>query len=192
MKWARLAAAVLLTALGLAALGALSRTPYGAPPTEGLLRLSWRFRGERIDECRPLTEAEKAALPVHMRRDEVCEGRLAAYRLTVEVDDEVVAERSVLPAGAREDRPLFLFEELPVAPGRRHVRVRFRVDEASLPPSATKEARREPLELEATLNVVPGGIALVTYDADVGGLVLRGIGHAEVERGREPNGREGP
>ena len=116
----------LLAAGLLLALGALSRLPYDAEGADAaLLRLSWRIRGERVQECRPLTEEERAALPPHMQREEVCEGRIAPYRLRLRVDGQELEASTVTAAGARQDRPLYVFREIPLPPGEHRLEVSF-------------------------------------------------------------------
>ena len=128
-------AVALAAALSLAA---LSQVPWTATAHEAELRLAWRARVPRVEECRRLTPEEQAELPVHMRRDEICEGRVASYRLEVRVDGEVRRRATVSGAGARGDRPLYVFETLPLSPGRHRVRVLFtRIDEGGATGSGT-------------------------------------------------------
>ena len=122
----RVALAAMAAGVALATLGALSRAPYREPDAEdAVLRLSWRVRGIRVRECRTLTPDELDALPPHMRRPEVCEGRIAPYRLRVRVDGRVLTDTLVHAAGAREDRPLYVFREFRVMPGVHRVDLRF-------------------------------------------------------------------
>lgn len=161
--------AALVAAGAMLALAALSQLPY-TPPAAGdaVLRLSWRTRGERVEECRRLSPEEIAALPAHMRREEVCEGRLLPSHLRVEVDGRVLVDDSVRAAGARGDRPLYVFREIPLAPGAHALEVRFarqgRGSAGSTPAL---------LELSDSLHLAPGEVALVTYDADLRALVVR-------------------
>lgn len=157
----RLAAVILVSALMTAALGWLARAPYRPPGGDmGLLRLSWRLRGERIETCRPRTPAELDALPVHMRTPEVCEGRLVAYLLVVRLDDAPPDTVRVLPGGARGDRPVFVLHELRLEPGPHRVRVSFEREEDT----GLAEAR-SPLAIDTVLDVTPGAIELITLDA---------------------------
>jgi hypothetical protein len=118
--------------LGAAGVLALIRlgsfTPYTAERDVGaIVRLAWRARGEHVRECRELSPEELQRLPVHMREKEVCEGRLLPYRLVVVLDSAQVVDRLVHGAGAREDRPLYVYEDLAVQPGTHHVVVTFAV-----------------------------------------------------------------
>jgi hypothetical protein len=158
------------------AMGAASRFSYGAESgNEAELRLTWRARAPLVEECRRLTQEEQEALPAHMRREEVCEGRVASYRLDVWVDGEVRHRSTVHGAGARGDRPLYVFDALRLEPGRHSVHVVFeRVgsasDDAASSPAASAPSRRagsvpDRLELREELELVAGEVALVTYDA---------------------------
>jgi hypothetical protein len=125
-----------------------------------LVRLSWRAVGERVEECRTPTADELAALPPHMRRQEICEGRLMPFQLAVSIDGAPVFEGRVRPAGTREDRPAYVFQEFPVSPGRHRIEVRFA---AEIPEGADREDRT-PLTLDETVTLEPRTIALVSLD----------------------------
>ncbi len=152
----------------------LSQAPYAAETgRDGVVRLSWRARGERVEQCRPLSEEERAQLPPHMRLPEVCEGKIAPYVLSLELDGALALLDTIRATGARGDRPLYVFHDVPVAPGSQEVRVRFVrqlevSDESPGPATAPIE-----LELETSINVAPGAIALITLDPASGALILR-------------------
>lgn len=163
----------LCAALGVAA---LSRVPYpAADPEQAVLRLSWRTLGERVEECRKLSQEELAELPVHMRRPEVCEGRLVPYELVVELDGEPVIREVVTPAGARGDRPLYVHRELGLAPGSRRLSVRFLRESTANPAAPGEDGAPTParLELDRAVELRAGEVLLVTYDPDQRSLVAR-------------------
>jgi hypothetical protein len=117
--------------LGVAALvtlgiGAASQAPWtGTGSDEALLRLSWRAQSETREECRPLTAEEKAELPIHMQVPEVCESQAIPYLLRVSIDGSVLLADTVHGAGAREDRPVYVFREIGLIPGRHALAVEF-------------------------------------------------------------------
>jgi hypothetical protein len=117
--------------LGVAALvtlgiGAASQAPWTATGSdEALLRLSWRAQSETREECRPLTAEEKAELPIHMQVPEVCESQAIPYLLRVSIDGSVLLADTVHGAGAREDRPVYVFREIGLIPGRHALAVEF-------------------------------------------------------------------
>lgn len=156
-------------------LGALSQAPYQSETaTHGVIRLAWRTRSVTAKECRTLTPEELENVPVHMRQTEKCEARTIPYLLSVTVDGDTLVNEEIHARGAREDRPLFVLHDLPVAPGSHHLSIWFtRVGEPSVTPegSAATPAR---LELHQRIELTERQIVLVTYDADTRALVIPG------------------
>lgn len=173
---ARAALAAGCTAAAVLALGAASR--YGVSLDErgtAVVRLSWRVRSVRVRECRKLTAQELAALPAHMREAESCEGRLAPYRLRVVLDGREVESSLVTGSGARQDRPLYVYRDLDVAPGRHTVAIDFwRQGGEHQDEEETAAAAPARLGLRAVLPLEPDDIVLVTYDGERRALVARG------------------
>ncbi len=126
----RRALAVLLAIVVTAALVLLSRAGYATGRgTEGLLRLSWSGRPERIERCRRYTDEELAERPAHMRQRLECEGSSARYGLRVETDGRAVSLDTVTGGGLRGDRPIHFLGEYPLLPGARTISVEVvRVD----------------------------------------------------------------
>jgi hypothetical protein len=142
---------------------AFSRRPWTAAATEdGELRLAWRFKSERTEACRRRSAEELAQLPVHMRRETVCEPQLRPYLLEVMVDGAPALTDTVRPRGARADRPLGVFERLPLAPGRHDAHVTFR----GLGP----DSGAAPFTWTDTFVVSPRQVVVVTLDEREGRL----------------------
>jgi hypothetical protein len=169
--------AVLATLLGALLIAGLSRVPYAPGGADGaLIRLSWRTPGEYVEQCRKLTPEELEALPIHMRREQVCEGRIVPYRLRMILDGALVYDEIVRAAGAREDRPLYVFRERRVPSGRYDVEVTWEPDRG---PEGEGSAAADPggsagLRLSAKLELGPGDVSLITYDVNERVLVVRG------------------
>jgi len=167
-----------------AALGWLSQVPYDATSeADGLVRLAWRTRGTRVEECRRLTAAELERLPVHMRQVELCEGRILPHRLVVVLDGRTVVDEAVYPSGARADRPLYVYHEFPVKPGWHELDIAFTRD--PVPADTAGETERERLgeresaapprlTLVRRVLLARDQILLVTYDAAERRLMLKG------------------
>ena len=149
----------------------------------GMLRLAWSARPERIEKCRQPAGEEVARLPQHMRQQVVCEGTTAEYRLQVRVDDALVVDRTVHGGGLRRDRRLYVFEELPLlAKASIMIDVRLdRIDEAATGTAAAPPAphlrsgQTNPLLVETVpphlsiarrMHVSPREVLLVTYDRE--------------------------
>lgn len=171
--------------------GALSQLPYDAESGDhAVVRLAWRVRGIRVDDCRPLSPEELERLPSHMRITETCEGRMLPYRLRLFLDERPVVDQLIRASGARGDRPLYVYHEEHVAPGVLSVRVEFelqtemgdaRSGDGAVPGRQLESLEREhltpmALELVAEVSLAAGEVALVTYDAEGRRLVLRGYG----------------
>jgi hypothetical protein len=168
---------------GLGALGAvgalalvrlLSFAPYTTHRESGaLVRLAWRARGERVRDCRRLTSEELAKLPAHMRQEEVCEGRVLPYRLAVQLDDRAVVNQLIHGAGAREDRPLYVYQDLNVDAGAHRISIRFTLEGRPEAQGEDRLATPPQLALDTTLSLEPRQVLLVTYDEVREQLVVR-------------------
>lgn len=173
---ARLGAAAVVSAAGLLVLAAASQVPYAHEAADGAeLRLSWRARSAQVEACRRRSAEELARLPVHMRQELVCERGVAPYRLVVAIDADTVVDRVITAAGARRDRPLFVYETIPRAPGTYRLTVAFtRQTPAASGRAGTDDRRSAPAHLEftRTITLSPGRAALVTYDENARRLHL--------------------
>jgi hypothetical protein len=143
-------------------LGALSRQPLQwESPDDAAVRLTWRLRGAEVESCVRPTPEELERLSPHMRNPDACTGRMPEFRLTVSVDDRMIREEEVSGAGARGDRPIYVFRELRVPPGNRALRVDFVAEGEGV------EGLRE-LRLDTLVVLEPGEVVLVTHDAGMG------------------------
>ena len=158
---------VAASALMLGLIGWGSRADYrGASAEHALLRLSWRMRGERIENCRDRTQAELDALPVHMRTPRICETTPVPYRITVRIDGGPADTMTVLPAGAKHDRPIYVLRDIVMTPGEHRVIVN----------SARADNEAGMLEFDDEVYFLPGYIELITL-ADLGDALIHRSGH---------------
>jgi hypothetical protein len=105
-----------------------------------------------------------------MRNPDACVGPLPPYELRVWVDEELVIEELVSGRGARGDRPLYVFEDLPLAPGPHDVRVDFERQQGA---SAGVQNPGNRLSLDAGVVLEPGTVTLVARAGDTGDLEVR-------------------
>ena len=132
--------AVALPPIAAAGIVWASSVPLTLNATSGaVLRLAWAVRPERIETCRDLRPEELANVPQHMRQARVCEGTPAEYRLIVRDASGVRLDRIVRGGGLRQDRRLYVLEELPLTPGPSLVDVRF--ERVTHPASGNDESR---------------------------------------------------
>lgn len=174
IRLVRRAAGIGLAVAATLAIGALSRAPYTADRApHGVVRLAWRARGERVEQCRRLTPEELERLPAHMREEESCEGRVLPYRLQLSIDGALAVDELVQAAGARHDRPLYVYRELPLQTGTHAIAVVF-AREGAIPPGKREgnDATPARLALDTTVALLPRRVLLVTYDDDARRLVL--------------------
>jgi hypothetical protein len=160
--------AVLLAVL----LVGLSRVPFAWVRVEDAqLRLAWQFQSAPVSRCRTATAEELAKLPEHMRQRTICERALRPYRLEVAVDGIARADDTVRARGARADRPLGVFQQLALAPGRHAVHVAF--TPLALPSDSAGAAVPAPPVVDTTVTFAPRQVWLVTYDEERRVLALR-------------------
>jgi hypothetical protein len=158
MKPMRALAMVAASAVMLLLIGWGSRIHYQSGENEhGMLRLSWRMRGQKIEACRDRTPAELEALPVHMRTPRLCESRAVPYRLILSIDHGKPDTTTVLPAGAKHDRPFYILRDSLLRPGAHHVAVTFARSDTSA---------ASVVEFNGNLNLRPGRIELITLTED--------------------------
>jgi hypothetical protein len=147
-----------MLSIGLAcavALGAASRLPFPVERGDAAaLRISGRVAGRPIEDCRTPSPEELARLPVHMRRSQICERRLSAFRLVVSIDGVRALEERIEPEGFQRDRPGYVLRELPLEPGRHQLAARL---DSELPHEAAGT-------LEAELRLAPREVAVLRLD----------------------------
>ena len=160
----------IVTAVTLASVGALSQLPMGDGSEEALVRLSWRAPVLRVEECRTLTREELDRIAPHMRRSEECTGYTADYEVRVTIAGGEERVDTVAPSGARRDRPVYVFLDVPVAPGAHDVTVAFT---ALVPGDAEVGDVPRTVQWSGTLRLEPRQIGLVTLAADGRSLEAR-------------------
>jgi len=116
------ATVVLIACAGLLGLG--SDAGYTAPDLDGSeFVVSLKHPGLASEHCRDLTQEELASIPVHMRKEHVCERKRPPVRLRVTIDGTTALEISVAPSGIWEDGNSVTVERIPVEPGEHRVSV---------------------------------------------------------------------
>ncbi|MFN2376384.1 MAG: hypothetical protein ABR538_07585 [Candidatus Binatia bacterium] len=131
-------------------------------PTDGaILRVALRTTAGTIQDCRRLSQQELDALPVHMRRPEVCDTRAVPYRLEVRIGGRPMLERTYTASGIHGDRPLVVDEQLNLAPGSHEVTIRF----APVTEAGPGDKAPPSFAFDGPVSLVDGRIRVATLDA---------------------------
>jgi hypothetical protein len=144
-------------------LAVFSAFPWVAsPPDVALLKVAMKHVASPIEAGQTLSREELEKLPRHMRPVGGQGGETRGRRDTtvrVTLDGRPILDRTYRPGGLRGDGPTFVYEEVPLRPGR------YRL-EASLVEgggTATRSDAPPPLErrFAADVDVAPGRILLL-------------------------------
>ena len=164
-SWKQWIAMVALTAVVLVGVRMLAHFPSGSPPTQGMMRLAWRMAGEKVKLCRKYTQEELDKMLVHMRRPEFCREHLLSYRLRVALDGTDRVSGVFVPPGAKSDRPLFIQEEILLAPGRYQLMVEFlpQIEDVNWEEMFGGLSEDEKIKLQTSLD----GVARIRYQGPV-------------------------
>jgi hypothetical protein len=131
---------------------------------EALLRLSLLHPGKPKADCRKRTPEELAKMPPQMRAALDCPRERSPVRVRVELDGQAVIDESFAPAGLAKDGASAAYRRLPIKAGPHRLRVQLNDD-----------ARRTDFTYETTaeLDVEPGRIVLIDFDAEKGGVQIK-------------------
>lgn len=133
-------------------------------PDEGLLRLSFRHPGEFVTDCRSRSSEELAKLPPQLRAQMDCPRERSPVRVRVELDGKMLYDEVFPPAGLRRDGAASGYRRLEIPAGEHALRVQFNDD---------IRVKGFNYEGDRKLNVVPGQVVLIDFNADQGGVVIR-------------------
>ncbi|QEA13322.1 hypothetical protein [Comamonas flocculans] len=148
------------------ALGVLSRWPvyHPLPPETAQIKVSFLHHGQRVEECRPYTEEEKAKMAPNMRKSMKCGRERSPVHIEVDIDGQQVLSHTAVPAGLSRDGASTMYRRLNVPAGEHRITVRFK-DRMSSP---------EPTQqLEKTVALKSAQVLVIDYDQSRGGVVLQ-------------------
>jgi hypothetical protein len=148
------------------AIGVFSQWPPYHPiePGQALIKLSFTRVGKPIGDCRKPSAEEQARLPPNMRAPEICPRERSPITVQLEIDGVQALERTAAPTGLSKDGAAAMYERLVVPAGERRVAVRLSDD---------VRARDKPYEREARLQLAPGQILVIDFDAEKGGITFQ-------------------
>lgn len=160
-----LAQAVLYAAF-VAVVGYLSAAPryMHLPPDEALIKLSFSHAGERKEACRERTPEELAKLAPNMRAKDVCPRERVPVTVEVALDGAPLFTVVAPPSGLAHDGASTTYRRVPVPAGRHRVAARL----SDVPGGAFNHRG------ETTVDLAPGHVLVIDFDATRGGFVFRG------------------
>lgn len=106
----------------------LSDAPLWVPVDDTpQLVVSVKYRPTEVQNCRPMTDAEKARTPRHMQTTDqtICERTMPDVRLSVVVDGKELAREDYPPRGLSGDGPSIGTVHLPLAAGAHDIALRI-------------------------------------------------------------------
>lgn len=133
-------------------------------PGQALIKLSFVRVGKPVGDCRVLTEAELAKLPLHMRSPTVCPRERSPLKVELAIDGRPVLERSAPPTGLKKDGASAVYERLVVPAGEHRIAVQLSDD---------VRAREAPYRRNGTVRLAPGQVLVIDFDAGKGGITFQ-------------------
>jgi len=148
------------------AIGVFSRWPTYHPiaPGQALIKLSFTRVGKPVGDCRKPSAEELAKLPPTMRPTEICPRERSPITVQVDVDGQRALERVAAPTGLSKDGAAAVYERLTVPAGERRISVSLSDD---------VRARATPYQRESTVQLAPGQVLVIDFDAEKGGITLQ-------------------
>lgn len=148
------------------AVGVLSRWPtyHPLPPDTAQIKVSFLQHGQRLQECRPYTDAEKAKMAPNMRKAMKCERERSPVHIEVDIDGQSVLSHTANPSGLSHDGASSMYQRLDVPAGERRITVRFQDKLGSA--DAIQQA-------EKVVNLKPAQVLVIDYERDKGGIVFQ-------------------
>jgi hypothetical protein len=160
-----LAQAVLYAAF-VAVIGYFSSAPryVHLPPDEALLKLSFSHAGARKEPCHERTPEELAKLAPNMRAQSVCPRERVPVTVEITLDDAPLFRVVAPPSGLARDGASTVYRRVPVPAGTHHIVARL----ADAPDGAFNHRS------DTTVDLAPGHVLVIDFDAATGGFVFRG------------------
>jgi hypothetical protein len=125
------------------------------PADEAILSLSFSHAGERVGECRQLTQQELNELPPNMRKPAECPRERNPVMVRLASGGTLLYTDTLQPSGLWKDGKANVYQRITVDVGRHRIEVGM--NDAGGGPSFTHEAVFD-------IDVLPGQNRVVTFD----------------------------
>jgi hypothetical protein len=162
----RYLAQALLYAAFVAAIGYFSSAPpyMHLRPDEALLKLSFSHAGARKEPCRERTPEELAKLAPNMRAQTVCPRERVPVTVEIVLDGAPLFRVVARPSGLAKDGASTVYRRVTVPAGTHRIVAR-------LADTADGEFNHVG---DTTVDLAPGHVLVIDFDAAAGGFVFRG------------------
>jgi hypothetical protein len=131
-------------------------------PDQAMISLSLSHSGQRVGECRQLTQEELNALPPNMRKPSECPRERHPLQLRFSVDDEVRYQRELRPTGIWDDGAATVYARIPVSSGSHRLEISMNDS------GGTADDYQRQMELE----LQPGQHLVIEFDELAGAFRL--------------------
>lgn len=134
------------------------------PPDEALVKLSFQHAAQRKVPCRDRTAEELAKLAPNMRAAQVCERERAPIAVAVEMDGKPLFSMVAPPTGLSRDGASTVYRRVAVPAGEHRFVAKL---------SETVDGKFAFVG-DRTIDLKPGRILVIDFDAKEGGWLFRG------------------
>jgi hypothetical protein len=142
-----------------------SAPPYEhLPANQAVVKLSFQHAGQRKEPCRERTAEELQKLAPNMRATTVCPRERANVAVQVTMDDRPLFDVVAPPTGLSKDGASTVYRRMEVPAGRHRFVARL---------ADTADARVAHTA-ERAIDLAPGRVLVIDFDAKAGGWVFRG------------------
>lgn len=134
------------------------------PAGQALVKVSFQHAGERKEACRERSPEELAKLAPNMRAASVCPRERVPLEVAIDLDGKPLFATTLPPRGLAKDGAATVYHRVAVPAGTHKVVARMRDTPA---PGFGHVAER-------TVDLAPGRVLVIDFDAKEGGWVFRG------------------
>ena len=133
-------------------------------PGQGMVSLTFSHAGQRLGECRHLTQQEMDQLPPNMRQPTDCPRERRPVEITFQADGQLLYREVLQPSGIWNDGESTVYARFPLEAGRRRLFI-----------GMNDSGRSEGFdyELEAAVELAPEQHVVVEFDSDRGVFIFR-------------------
>ncbi len=159
-----LAQAVLYAAF-VAVIGCFSTSPtyVHVAPGEALIKLSFSHAGARKEPCHERSPEELAKLAPNMRAPTLCPRERVPVTVEVALDGDPLFRVSAAPSGLAKDGASTVYRRVEVPAGTHRISARL----SDIPGGQFNHSG------EATIDLAPGRVLVIDFDAGKGGFLFR-------------------